>query len=702
MIVESRWLLIALAVVVACLMQHITPLCSNAVVKQLATVLGIDYSASRFASICGDWCAKPDSSLIYKLGSMLGSILGTNELVVPNRNDWKAGIHLIVAFIFSLKLLLFFRDQLRPSNSISFGSVLLFWLQYCFVVGLLVLFSNLFPHISRQDQFTIGVLSLPVFIASSLLPFSDTSRFFPRGLACLFVVICYFLVDYIHRVNLYVSFFVALCLRALFIVAGIAIFMWSRENSTSKCIVDKVSQIEGDLSQSGKIRSSWILSPSQFAIHFVFKFLIQDSWIVLRLFSILIVPFVPFNIFCEMFFDPVLLIPSDPQSYLVYVGGAFLLTCSVALIHIFWEGMRCLDNVVTPSAGGSHATSNRFSSSATLSKVFTQKVNNSLATSVNERKRLVFLTNVSMSVLLLNTMKALLSTFQRASALSSVCFFMLVCDVFFCFGFAYYFRLHMEKSEQDSRNFFDSRQIFSLCFIMLTGFNNFFFMPHEMPSLFGSSTFISQFSNCFSHDVESAWLLGWSLILHVAPIFRFVRLIFEQFFTIFEDVSRLPPALVLLKEFDTCYVIEFSGSNHDNARLDFSPLHGTATLFYQPIKHHDAVGTFVLEINGSAIAATQLSPKLLNQPLSLCFSESQPMHSSSSNSYAASSLIFRRFHRVKVELPLPHPLIFNRSTIPWVNATQWRATSYREVSLLRDGRRLKHVSCDSHKCRPVC
>jgi hypothetical protein len=176
---------------------------------------------------------------------------------------------------------------------------------------------------------------------------------------------------------------------------------------------------------------------------------------------------------------------------------------------------------------------------------------------------------------------------------------------------------------------------------------------------------------------------------------------FHQFQTVFENSSRVAPAQVLLNEFDTCYIIEFSGSHHDGARLDFSPVIGSAALFYQPYKNNPSVGAFVMEINGSTLPAIDLTPGLLQQPLSLCFNQEQHHASSNSPMYTVSSLTFRRFHSVRAVLRLSSPIVFNRSRVPWVNATHWKATMYSESSLLPGRQRRVHPSCRSNKCRPV-
>jgi hypothetical protein len=69
--------------------------------------------------------------------------------------------------------------------------------------------------------------------------------------------------------------------------------------------------------------------------------------------------------------------------------------------------------------------------------------------------------------------------------------------------------------------------------------------------------------------------------------------------------------------------------------------------------------------------------------------------------YTVSSLVFRRFHSVKAELRLPSPLVFNKSSLPWVHATHWKATLYSESSLLPGQQRRALPSCRSNQCRPV-
>ena len=114
-----------------------------------------------------------------------------------------------------------------------------------------------------------------------------------------------------------------------------------------------------------------------------------------------------------------------------------------------------------------------------------------------------------------------------------------------------------------------------------------------------------------------------------------------------------------------------------------------------------SVVAFVMEINGSALPATVFIPELLKQPFSLCFRDADYPLSLKSEIYTVSSVVFRRFHRVQAQLSLPFPLVFNRSMIPWVRATQWKAIMYGESSLLPGRQRRKRPSCDSHKCRPV-
>jgi len=250
-----------------------------------------------------------------------------------------------------------------------------------------------------------------------------------------------------------------------------------------------------------------------------------------------------------------------------------------------------------------------------------------------------------------------------------------------------------------------------IVFLMIC--NSLLHASHEVSSLSGSSTpFKDLIYQSFSDSCESLKALAWSVFLRFSPLFRLFKLILSQFLLILEDDTRFTPAQILMKEFDTCYIIDFTASNHDAARLDFSPAYGNATMFFQPIKNHRSVGAFVVEINGSAVPALDLKPikGLLEQSLSLCFTDAEQSSSdtdakqSSSGEtqmFTVSSFVFRRFHRVVLELPLHSAMVFNRSVVPWIRATQWKASLYSQAALLPGQKLQGHPSCDSHKCRPV-
>lgn len=655
-----------------CVAQHITPLCSNKMIASLATYFGIEFSSSRFASISGEWCAKADySSLVHKLGSMLGGS-GGSEYVAPTRDDWRAGIHLII-LIFTVVRPVF---NLRLLGSLSFASPLRFLFQYGAVVGLLVLFSNLFQDISRQDQFMIGVLCLFGFLFA--VPISDQSQFIPvqKGLVCVVVVTCYFLAE--KFVNIYISFIIG----SFFILAV-----------SAACIFPKLYNI--------LFRTIEHMKHNFSVSSFLLNFLLRDIVFALRLVSTLVALFVPFNKLYEIIFDVYLSVADDLHSLqlvslttLVFTAVLCLALCIIALLHLFCDSMRA-------ASAGSKQMGAEIVSGVNATKDATKHSAQTKADTEAKVAAYIFVNEMSMFLMMLNIVKVmirrhelLLPALGLSNSLNSACSFMSLCDVLVVYvGFVRYAKHISDKK----------RLPWYVCpILILMGLNNVVFMPHEMVSHVGSSTSLMDlFSNCFSHDVESVSHLIWSMVLHVAPFFRFIRLIFDQFFTIFEDVSRLAPAEVLLKEFDSCYVIEFSGSHHEDARLDFSPVYGTAAIFYQPFKNRRSIGAFVMEINGSALPATVFIPELLKQPLSLCFMDANHPLSSKSEMYTVSSLVFRRFHRVQAQLSLPSPLVFNRSIVPWIRATQWKAMMYGESSLLPGRQRRKRLSCDSHNCRPV-
>ena len=662
---NHMWLWLALFSL--CVAQHITPLCSNKMIASLATYFGIEFSSSRFASISGEWCAKADySSLVHKLGSMLGGS-GGSEYVAPTRDDWRAGTHLII-IIFTVVRPVF---NLRLLGSLSFASPLRFLFQYGAVVGLLVLFSNLFQDISRQDQFMIGVLCLFGFLFA--VPIPDQSQFIPvhKGLVCVVVVTCYFLAE--KFVNIYISFIIG----SFFILAV-----------SAACIFPKLYNILSRTIEHMK---------HNFSVSFLLSFLLRDIIFALGLVSTFVALFVPFNKLYEIIFDVYLSVADDLQSLqsfslttLVFSAVLCLALCIIALLHLFCDSMRAAS-----------AESKQMGAEIESGVNATKDSAEAKADTESNVAAYIFVNEMSFCLMMLNIVKVvirrhelLLPALGLSNSLNSACSFMSLCDVLLVYvGFVRYAKHISDKK----------RLPWYVCpILILIGLNNAVFMPHELVSHVGSSTSLMDlFSNCFSHDVESVSHLVWSMVLHVAPFFRFIRLIFDQFFTIFEDVSRLAPAEVLLKEFDNCYVIEFSGSHHEDARLDFSPVYGTAAIFYQPFKNRRSVGAFVMEINGSALPATVFIPELLKQPLSLCFMDANHPLSSKSEMYTVSSLVFRRFHRVQAQLSLPSPLVFNRSMIPWVRATQWKAIMYGESSLLPGGQRCKRPSCDSHKCRPV-
>ena len=662
---NHMWLWLALFSL--CVAQHITPLCSNKMIASLATYFGIEFSSSRFASISGEWCAKADySSLVHKLGSMLGGS-GGSEYVAPTRDDWRAGTHLII-IIFTVVRPVF---NLRLLGSLSFASPLRFLFQYGAVVGLLVLFSNLFQDISRQDQFMIGVLCLFGFLFA--VPIPDQSQFIPvhKGLVCVVVVTCYFLAE--KFVNIYISFIIG----SFFILAV-----------SAACIFPKLYNILSRTIEHMK---------HNFSVSFLLSFLLRDIIFALGLVSTFVALFVPFNKLYEIIFDVYLSVADDLQSLqlfslttLVFSAVLCLALCIIALLHLFCDSMRAAS-----------AESKQMGAEIESGVNATKDSAKAKADTESNVAAYIFVNEMSFCLMMLNIVKVvirrhelLLPALGLSNSLNSACSFMSLCDVLLVYvGFVRYAKHISDKK----------RLPWYVCpILILIGLNNSVFMPHEMVSHVGSSTSLMDlFSNCFSHDVESVSHLVWSMVLHVAPFFRFIRLIFDQFFTIFEDVSRLAPAEVLLKEFDNCYVIEFSGSHHEDARLDFSPVYGTAAIFYQPFKNRRSVGAFVMEINGSALPATVFIPELLKQPLSLCFMDANHPLSSKSEMYTVSSLVFRRFHRVQAQLSLPSPLVFNRSIVPWIRATQWKAMMYGESSLLPGRQRRKRLSCDSHNCRPV-
>jgi hypothetical protein len=236
--------------------------------------------------------------------------------------------------------------------------------------------------------------------------------------------------------------------------------------------------------------------------------------------------------------------------------------------------------------------------------------------------------------------------------------------------------------------FFTSDQLSSPIECFSLHFGDFFSEAYEL------------LSKSIKNDFEYVLQMLWSVLLHLAPFGNFIRLVLHQSQTMFEDATRLSPAQVLLNEFKTCYMIDFSGS-HEGARIDLKPVIGSAAVFYQPYKNNPSVGAFVMEINGSTIPAVDFTAGLLQQPLSLCFKQAESHTFIDSQMYTVSSLVFRRFHSVKAELRLPSPIVFNKSSVPWVHATHWKATLYSESSLLPGRQRRGSPSCRSNQCRPV-
>jgi hypothetical protein len=681
--------------VAACLVQHITLFCSNEIIEKIATFFSVDYSTSKLASISVNWCATADSSLIYKLGSFLGN----EEIKFPNRSDWKALLHLIGAFWIIIKIKSFLA-VFHFDVSVKLKPFLLFWIHYLLVVGSLVLFSNLF-HFSGEERFTIGLLSLPVFVVTQLVSDNDSSQFtnfVRRWLVCSTVVMIWVYQSF--------TFWVAvLCL-----VVGLSIVLVLILKYLPN-IIDKAKYL-GDLCDRKNLHRlkdcfSWLNSMA-FSRVFIDQFFLQDSLIMLRLVSTLIACSVPFSTFYEIIFE----ISSVLQQRFLHICLLLLAWFVFTFVHMIRE---CAASDLPP-----------------------EEVENLFAK--NDANKPFFdllLMKVSVLVVALNTLKffALRTVLKSTTAPSFTVSWMCLCDVFALLAFVYYIAHLPKKSNSDEATTATSEKVAdkaksvpvtkaevaeattatsekvavkaksakAVCIaLVLIGLNNLFFMTHDMPPLLESSTFFDLFSNSLFLDVESLGRLVYSFILHAVPVFKFLRLIWDQFFTIFEDVSRLTPAELLMTEFDTCYVINFSQPNHDAASLNFHPMYGTATMFYQPVKNYPAIGTFVMEINGSLVTTMQLSPKLLDQPLSLCFIQSTQLQPGASHLFFATELVFRRFHRVKAKLSLPSPLVFNRSAVPWIHGTQWRATLYSEASLQPDRKRPKHPSCNSHKCRPVC
>jgi hypothetical protein len=767
--------------------QYISFFCSNQVVEDVFSLLGFDYSNSRFASISVNWCAKEDRSLIYKLCSRLPRYYSGEEPVTITRADSKAGVHAVVILFILFKSISWLLSS--PRSLIHVPTALF---QYVVVVGSLVLLSNK----ATGDQFMIGVLSIFGFLIAEpflrLFELVAQNYFIIGGLSICFLSIQGFIIRNVHlvlclwtsaifmhatcfpvRISASVRLFVCRWLAA---IAGVA--LWSAEKQAPiavlfalYCCVVLVFLYQLLMPTIEHIKRRCDNNWSQFFSVFLCEFLLHDLSSLFRLFLILAALFVPFDKFYEVYCGLHKFIIADISDNFQWshqwlsvflslssaVAGAktFGAVTLGSLVHCFLHNYKErqaednrtkveVDNQNQARAKESAAKFNddfmSLTSPPTLSPApqtpahaplesppaaaaaaaTTAATAATTAAASGAKHTFKDVSQISIFVFFFNILKSLLkynnvlllpivaladgeATLMESSSISKSVLILrhdiplVSCDCLLILLLVY--RTYLVKHP---RHFKSMEWRPYVCPILVwMALNNLFFLSDQLSLPAGLHDLNDLLSKCIMDDWHFASQTIWSAVLHVAPFVNFIRLMFHQFLTMFENTTRVAPAQVLLKEFDTCYVIDFSGSHHDGARLDFSPISGSAAVFYQPYKNDPSVGAFVMEINGSTIPAIDFTRGLLKQPLSMCFNEAEHHASSHSQMFTVTSLTFRRFHSVKAALRLPSPIVFNRSMVPWVHATHWKATMFSESSLLPGRQRRMHPSCRSNKCRPV-
>ena len=710
-------------------LQHWNKVCSNEMLVAIFTnlpIIGPMFSHSRFELINGNWCANPDISHGYQ---------------VWLRDELKVFIAswVVVDLIFGSAL-----GQLLAGVPRKLGLAIFFFHAYltrfCIELGSLVLFSNLFET-SRLDQFMMAVLSFVAFRIFLKVPAMRCICYFFFLLFYVFKIpaygfILFLIVAYYFRPTLSLppdndtssgnsTSFKTFCILPLQVISiFIASFAPPRFYSEVFKIIFQIPII-----------NSWhfISDLSSSAWHF-FESGVSGAWL-----SISNLVF--------MLMSPLL----NSMSMPVYAAMSTL-TCGVIIIVVYRLTKELWRRIATqcPQIEGNGQKSsqsgilNSFCSAifvwrdqlqqALMSNLNFFEFLTSIGSCLSKSTFVEFVTGISLFLVAINILKVLIASFVPSPALLVTRAFDIVFTLIIMkcvldrFGIdvkvvsafvsstcdnVISFMKGSSSSNQTSKaktavveNVANQHThiVLTVLITFLMIWNCLFHAPHDIPSLSESSTsFIDLIFQYFSDSYESTLTVAWSVCLRFSPLFRLFKLVMSQFPLIFEDDTRLTPAQVFIQEFDTCYIIDFNGSNHDTARLDFSPAYGNATMFFQPIKNHPSVGAFVIEINGSAVPALDLKPikGLLDQSLSLCFSEAEQPSSIKTQMYLVSSFVFRRFHRVVLELPLPTTMVFNRSVVPWVRATEWKATVYSQAALLPGQTPQDQPSCDSHKCRPV-
>lgn len=645
------------------LLQYIPFFCENQFFE-LFQALGFQYSNTRLAAAAVPWCAKADTSVIHKFFSVATRWLGADTHVRAQaefdakREDWKAAVLFVVLCTYLRPLSTYLRKFLRPSKGKKtlVQSLFLSVLQFVPLTGCLILMSDQ----SSQHLFLTSVVSLSMFLIA------------PSFKVKLVIVIA---VNVIANNSVHIIAYIIVCaivILAIFIKCCASIPSWSKKIESRSQEIEVVKQRFKDNGDRLTI----------------LKFFFCDLLVIFSVVCTSIALFVPFSTFYEI---------------MVYCWTSFnftrlffpvLLTSAVASFHYLGKG-------------------EALKQSATRTRNIKQEIELLYTESSFIPIELFF---NSMCIVLFNIVKGFMklhklssrtlfpSAFNTCSAphlldhdpptispLTQSDFDLIFwCDCLCLYVLLYLHVIMLKKTE---------RKLSSLAILALMDLNNLFYEQSFLE--YHATPFMDLFSISFYKEVVSFLPFLWSVIRHSAPFLQMVRFLFSEFFTMFEDAARLAPAEVLRKELDTCYVIDFAGTLHNHARLNFSPVHGSAFLFYQPLNNHSSVGAFAMNINGSThhIPTTAWTTALLNQPLSMCFKgKTETGHS---QLYSVSSLIFRRFHQVKAELFLPSAIIFNTSLVPWVQATQWRATRYRESSLLPSRQRRGRLYCGTHTCRPV-
>jgi hypothetical protein len=685
-------------------MQYIPYFCENMFLESLfgcMSFLGFQYSNTRLAAVALPWCAKADSSLIHKICTILSTVT-TRWLQAPHtpvlsradfdalgkREDWKAAVLFFILYTHLGSLCIFLRKLLMKGKPLL-RSVFLSVLQFVPLTGCLILMSEQ----SSQHHFLTSVLSLSPFLISSRKSF----------IVKLGIVI---VVNVIANISLHIIGTVSV-LITIYYCASLSI-SWKKK-------IDVVFQR---------------VTEKNFCLTTFLTFFLCDLLVIFSVVCTATALFVPFDTFYEI---------------MVYCWTAcnfmhsclFLLSAlAYALFHFFGKveaGARAPENSAATAAVGSAAAAvapisahSFFPAIATCTRNLKREIEILYSQSSFIPMKLFF---NSMCIVFFNIVKGFIklqkssnlrlvqhlptcpsahttssaallsyapaisphySCVLPCSCVSAPNLMFTLCDGL-CFVFLVFLHINMLKK---SERFWSS-----LAILLLMDFNNLFYQPSSLE--YHATPLTDLLSKSFHKEVLSFLPFLWSSIQHSAPLLKMVRLLFSEFFTMFEDAARLAPAVVLQEELDTCYIIDFAGVLHSDARLNFSPVYGSAFLLYQPLNNHSSIGAFAMNINGSTdhIPTTAWIPALLSQPLSMCFRGKT--EAGQLQLYSVSSIVFRRFHQVKAELLLPSTIVFNTSLVPWVRATQWKATRYRESSLLPSRQRRGRLYCGSHSCRPV-